>query len=318
MKKLVLFLCVTLPLLYFSCGEKSRTFGDPQESKDSIKSPEPVKPKRQIEVQGHRGCRGLMPENTLPAFKKALDLGVRSLELDVVITRDKKVLVSHEPWLSHEICTDKRGREIKEAQEPNIYKMTYEEIARCDCGSIPHPRFPKQKKIQVSKPLLNDLIDSLRQYCRDKDIDHNTVWYNIEIKRKKEHDRIFHPPVAEFTDLLISLIQDKNIGEQCNIQSFDWEVLRLCREKAPHIPLAMLVENELSAEENLQELGFTPQIYSCYFKLIDKEVLDFVEKYNMKLIPWTVNEPNDIETMLALPIDGIITDFPDRVFKALE
>ena len=91
----------------------------------------------------------------------------------------------------------------------------------------------------------------------------------------------------------------------------------MTKEKAPNIVLAMLVENERSPQENLDSLGFTPAIYSCYYKLIDNELLDFVKHYNMKLIPWTVNEESDIETMLQLPIHGIITDYPDRVQKIM-
>ncbi len=271
-----------------------------------------------IDIQGHRGCRGLMPENTLPAFIKALELGVTTLELDVVISKDKQVVVSHEPWLSHEICKNAKGEDISEAQERNynIYAMTYAEIQACDCGQRQHPRFSTQKKMAVYKPRLEDLIDSVNAYAAQHQIE--DIWYNIEIKRQPDYDGKYCPPAEEFVDLVLAMIERKGIETSCNLQSFDWEVLRLCHQKAAEIPLAMLVENELSPQENLDRLGFKPEIYSCYFKLVDKQLLDWVKAQQMQLIPWTVNETADIKAMLALPLDGIISDYPDRVQALLE
>ena len=118
-----------------------------------------------FDVEGHRGCRGLMPENTIPAMLKALDLGVTTLELDVVITKDNKVLVSHEPWFESEITTKPDGSFIKPGEEMqyNIFQMNYEEIVKYDVGMKPHPRFPRQQKIKAIKPLLTDLFDSVAE-----------------------------------------------------------------------------------------------------------------------------------------------------------
>ena len=100
-----------------------------------------------LDIQGHRGCRGLLPENTIPAFLKAIELGATTLELDVVISKDKQVVVSHDPYLSHMICLNAKGEAISEEEEKeyNLYKMSYAEIAQCDCGSQPHPGFPEQE-----------------------------------------------------------------------------------------------------------------------------------------------------------------------------
>ncbi|MCA1763739.1 MAG: hypothetical protein LC664_12225 [Flavobacteriales bacterium] len=112
--------------------------------------------KDQIDFQGHRGCRGLYPENTLRGFMHALDLGVTTLEMDVVITKDKKVILSHEPWFSHLISTDSTGRPIDEENERNhaIYQMTFAETQKYDVGQKEHPWFPEQKPIPAQKPLL--------------------------------------------------------------------------------------------------------------------------------------------------------------------
>ena len=117
-----------------------------------------------FDIQGHRGCRGLLPENTLPAFIKAMELGVTTVEMDVAITKDKLVVVSHEPWMNHEICSDKNGNEINRADEMgyNIYQMNYDEVKQFDCGSKTHPRFLYQQKIKTYKPLLSEVIDSAK------------------------------------------------------------------------------------------------------------------------------------------------------------
>lgn len=109
----------------------------------------------QIDIQGHRGCRGLFPENSLPAFEKAIDLGVTTLELDLAITKDHKVVVSHEPYMNSVICFDPDGNTIDASMERkyNLYQMTHEEIKQFDCGSKVHSNYPNQKKLKTYKPL---------------------------------------------------------------------------------------------------------------------------------------------------------------------
>ncbi len=109
-----------------------------------------------FDKQGHRGCRGLMPENTIPAMLKAIDLGVTTLEMDVVITKDKKVILSHEPFFGNEITTRPDGSYIKftEEQHYNIYQMNYDEVIKYDVGMKPHPRFPQQQKNESGKTII--------------------------------------------------------------------------------------------------------------------------------------------------------------------
>ncbi len=122
-----------------------------------------------FDVQGHRGARGLMPENTIPAFLLALDSGVTTLEMDLVITKDKQVLVSHEPWMSAAYCLDSSGREIKEKDEKryNIFQMNYDEVKGWDCGSKGNPGFLEQKKMKVSKPLLAEVIVAVENHIKN-------------------------------------------------------------------------------------------------------------------------------------------------------
>src|SRR5688572_13746482 len=133
-----------------------------------------------FDKEGHRGCRGLMPENTLPAMLSALDMHVTTLEMDVVVTKDKQVILSHEPFFNHEITTKPNGEYVNEAEERglNIYTMTFPETQRFDVGLKTHPRFPRQQKLNATKPLLSEVIDNVEATVKLKNIP--KVFYNIE------------------------------------------------------------------------------------------------------------------------------------------
>ena len=180
--------------------------------------------KNNFKIQGHRGCRGLLPENTLPAFIKAIELGVTTVEMDVAITKDKLVVVSHEPWMNHEICLDKNGNEINRADEMryNIYQMNYDEVKQFDCGSKTHPRFLYQQKIKTYKPLLSEVIDAVENYSTQHD---RKINYNIEIKSLPEGDSLFHPVPETFCKLVVDVINQKKIT-RFNLQSFDLRILK--------------------------------------------------------------------------------------------
>ncbi|HYG20687.1 MAG TPA: glycerophosphodiester phosphodiesterase family protein [Ohtaekwangia sp.] len=268
-----------------------------------------------FDVQGHRGARGLMPENTIPAFLLALDSGVTTLELDVVITEDKQVIVSHEPWMSSSICLDASGQSFTERDEKkyNIYKMTYQEVRQFDCGSRGNANFPVQKKTPASKPLLRDVIVAVENHIKSFTI--YQVDYNIEIKSSAEGDNKFHPGVEEFSDLVYNLIDQYLPMERVVIQSFDFRVLKYWHKKYPEVRLAALVENLRSIDSNLNALGFKPSIYSPHFKLLNKEKVAYLRRQNIRVIPWTVNEIADMLSLKGMGVDGFITDYPDRARK---
>ena len=272
----------------------------------------PEKKESNFDLQGHRGCRGLYPENTIPAFLHAIDLGVNTLEMDLAVTGDRQLLVSHEPYMSAEMCLDKQGREISDTAEYqyNIYQMSYEEIQQFDCGTKPHPRFPEQKKMVVNKPLLKDVIASVNEHLKESGKKH--INYNIEIKSQEKSDDVYHPSPADFSDLVYSTIDDLIDWKYVIIQSFDFRVLQYFHEKYPKVTLALLIENELPYEQNLDSLGFKPEIYSCYFKLLTAQTVHDLQNQDIKVIPWTVNEEEDMLHMIEIGVDGLITDYPDR------
>jgi glycerophosphoryl diester phosphodiesterase len=268
---------------------------------------------KKLDKQGHRGARGLMPENTWPAMKLALDLGVTTLEMDAVITKDKKVILSHEPFMGHEITTKPDGSYVTEGEEKslNIYQMTYEEVKKYDVGMKPHPRFPKQQKLNAVKPLLSDLFDSVRQYMMTRR--RPFPYYNIETKCMPIGDDIYHPKPDEFTELLMAVIKEKYMEEQVIIQSFDFRSLQYLHKKYPAIKTAMLIEDfdKRTLEDQLKVLGFTPSIYSPHYSLVNEELIKKCHLRNIKVIPWTVNDKAAIDKLTAMGADGIITDYPD-------
>lgn len=272
----------------------------------------------EMEVHGHRGCRGLMPENSIPAFLHALELGATHLELDVVITGDHQVLVSHEAWLSHEFCLDSLGREISKETEQdwNLYRMPYAEIKKFDCGTKVHARFPNQKKMKVHKPLLTEVIEASEAWAKDH---HRPLpGYNIEVKWEEGGENVFQPSAEEFARLVLEALESFNLGKRVNLQTFDIPTLQAIHRQDPDMTLALLVDGPEDYKNKLSELGFYPELLSPWFELVDEEMIAFAQGRSMKVIPWTVNKKEDMERMIEVGVDGIITDFPDVLVKLVK
>jgi glycerophosphoryl diester phosphodiesterase len=262
--------------------------------------------------QGHRGSRGLMPENTIPAMIKAIDLDVTTLEMDVVISKDMKVVVSHDHYFSENITTTPEGMHLDKSNAAGLllYNMTYDSITKYDVGLKPHPGFPQQEKLAVHKPLLAELLDSSEAYAKQKG---KTIAYNIEIKSKPEYDGKRHPAIEEFVDLVINVIKEKRIEGRTIIQSFDPRGLKVLHRKYPDISTSLLIEDDdkRSLTEQLQELGFTPSVYSPHFSLVTPQLIKECHDKKMKIIPWTINDIEQIKKQREMGVDGIISDYPN-------
>ena len=273
-------------------------------------------PDIQFDTQGHRGCRGLMPENTIPAMINALDLGVTTLEMDAVITKDNKVVMSHEPFFNHEITSKPDGSYVTESEEKslNIFLMTYDEVKKYDVGIKPHPRFPKQKKMNVVNPLLSDLLDSVQNYVAIHK--RPLPYFNIETKATPATDNVYHPEPARFVETLMSVIKEKRIQERVIIQSFDLRTLQYLHDKYPSVKTAMLIEDydKRGLKDQLKALGFLPTIYSPEYSLVTEDLVKSCHGQKIKVIPCTVNDKVTIDKLKALGVDGIISDYPD-LFK---
>jgi glycerophosphoryl diester phosphodiesterase len=309
------YLITIISILIMGCGSSKKTQQLPpwQSPLDyaysEIKNPRLNK----FDKQGHRGCRGLMPENTIPAMLKALDLGVTTLEMDVVITQDKKVILSHEAFFNHEITTKPDGSFVTEAEEQTlkIYHMDYAQVKTYDVGMKPHPRFPHQEKIKAAKPLLTDLFNEVKNYCTKNK--KPLPYFNIETKSEPSGDVLFHPKPDEFTELLMQVIKAAQMENHVIIQSFDVRTLQYLHQHYPSIKVAMLQEefDITLGTDFIKKLGFKPTIYSPQFNKVTVEMIKTCHAQNVKIIPWTVNDKTKIADLKAMGVDGIITDYPN-------
>lgn len=266
---------------------------------------------QKIEVQGHRGGRGVMPENSIAAMLHAVDLGVRTLELDCVISEDKQVVVSHDLYMSADFMLKPDGREITKAEEKSLllYKMPYALIKSYDGGTKVNTSFPKQQKLKTVKPLLGVLIDSVEAYVKVKHL--KPVAYNIEIKSSAEGDSTAHPAPETFVRLVMDVLKDKGITKKVTIQSFDTRPLVVLHQYYPKQKLSYLIANKDSFKVNLSKLGFTPDIISPYYLMVDAGFVKDAHTLGMKVLPWTVNDELSLKKMADLKVDGIISDYPD-------
>lgn len=265
---------------------------------------------------GHRGARGLMPENIIPSMYKALDYNVNTVEVDVVFSKDKKVVISHDVYFHPDITTTPDGKflDSKEAQQHLLYQMNYSEIKKYDVGLKPHKDFPLQQKIAAYKPLLGELIDSTDAYARQKNI---LVQYNIELKSNPSFDNVKTPPVEEFVDLVMEVVKEKKVEDRAYLQSFDFRPLKIINRKYPAMVTAVLISgnDKRTLQQQLSELGYTPEIYSPHYSLVTPALVEECHKNKMKLVPWTVNSLEEMKRLKKMGVDGIITDYPDYFSK---
>ncbi len=287
-----------------------------------------------LDLQGHRGARGLLPENTLSAFAKALSIGVTTLELDVAITRDGVVVVSHDSTLNPDITRNADGQWLTRGDLP-IHTLTYAELQQYDVGLIRAQtayaqRFPSQQPVDGARmPRLAEVFALARR------AGNTAVRFNIETKLSPEHPQRTLPP-EEFVRTLIKVVRDEQMESRVTIQSFDWRTLQVVQQEAPQITTSYLSAQQ-SWQDNIRAnetssawtAGFhiihygnsLPRmvhaaggaIWSPYYGEVTREVVREAQQAGLKVVVWTVNESRDIERMIEFGVDGIISDYPDRL-----
>ncbi|RPD50579.1 glycerophosphodiester phosphodiesterase [Paracnuella aquatica] len=264
-----------------------------------------------LDLQGHRGARGLLPENTIPSMLRAIDLGATTLELDVVISGDKQVVVSHDHYFHEHITTAPDGSTFDRATATRhlLYQIPYDSIRKYDVGLKPHPSFPQQEKMAVYKPLLSELLQACEQHAKTKG---KSVRYNIEIKSSASGDGTRHPAPPEFVTLVLDVLRQQKLMDHAYIQSFDVRPLQYLHQQHPGVTVSYLVEaSKEPMESQLSKLGFVPSIYSPHFSIVTKELVQQVHAKGMKIVPWTVNELAQMQQLVDAGVDGIISDYPN-------
>lgn len=268
-----------------------------------------------FDLQGHRGARGLLPENTIPGFIKAVELGVDTIEFDLVVTADRQLLISHEPWFHHHISTTPDGRPVTEEDELNynIFEMTYEQTKAFDVGIRGHRNFPNQQPLATTKPLMRDAIRAIENHTEKHGLPR--MQYNIETKSRPDHYGVMVPYPAEFAALLYAELEDLhqefNLFDRVIIQSFDPATLQEFRKLNEKIDQAILVPDDRSVTFYLEALGYVPEIWSPNYRFVTKEIVREANGLGMRVIPWTINTVAEMRNQLEMGVDGIITDYPD-------
>ena len=260
-----------------------------------------------VDIQGHRGARGHAPENTLPGFERALAIGVTTLELDVGVTRDGVVVIHHDRGLNPDTTRGPDGKWLA-VPGPLIKDLTYDELQRYDVGRIKpgseyEKRFPHQKPVDGTRvPRLSDLFEKAGA----------TVRFNIETKVAPNETL----PPEPFARAVIAEVKKAAMGHRATIQSFDWRVLKVVEREAPEIPTAYLTERKDSDPQKVQ--AARGKTWSPDFRALTADTMAKARKIGLRVIPWTVNERADIARMLELKVDGIISDYPDRVREEMK
>jgi glycerophosphoryl diester phosphodiesterase len=288
-----------------------------------------------LDIQGHRGARGLAPENTLPAFAKALALGVSTLELDCAITRDGVVVVSHDPALNPDITRGPDGKWLQQTG-PTLHSLTFQELQRYDVGRI-NPgsayakRWPEQRSVDGTRiPRLADLFALVLKSGNE------TVRFNIETKISPlAPDETTTP--EDFARKLISAVRTAGMAERTAIQSFDWRSLAVVQKEAPEIPTVYLTSVS-GFMDNIQVMGDSPwtaghrardhggsiprtiraaggAVWSPYQGDLTREAVKEAQALGLKVVVWTVNDPAGMRRMIEWGVDGAISDRPDLLRK---
>ena len=266
-----------------------------------------------FDLQGHRGAMGMFAENTIPGFLMAIDQGVNTVEFDIVISGDNQVVVSHEPWFRPSICLKPDGSEIQEDEYLDylIYEMNYEEIRQFDCGSRQNPEFPDQQNRSQSKPTMRNAIRAMEDYIADQNL--SPVVYSIETKSRAEWENTKTPDPETFVRLMYEDLRELEVLDRVILQSFDMRTLRIMREMDGNIRQALLVSrNGGNVANDIDELGYTPEIYSPHYMLVTPNMVREAHEKGMQVIPWTVNDPEDMKNLIDMGVDGLITDYPNR------
>lgn len=255
-----------------------------------------------ILVHGHRGARAMRPENTIPAFQYAIGIGADVLELDMGVTTDGVVVVSHDPYLEPPVCTGPRAKTA-------IHELTLAEVRQWDCGRVRNPGFPKQTPIPGTRmPTLDEVFDLAPG---------NQVQFNIETKIFADHPEL-SPPPDEFVRLVLAIVRKHHLEKRVMLQSFDFRTLRSMKSVAPEIKLVALWEGDAKRDfvSIAKEAGAT--VVSPYYPQVTPEKVAAAHAAGLEVVPWTADTPGDWDKLIAAKVDAIISDDPAELIAHLK
>lgn len=268
---------------------------------------------------GHRGTRGMMPENTIPAMEKGIAYGANMVEMDVHITKDGKVIVYHDDSFDPNYTLMPDGSEIEPKKRDNyiFYQMNYADIRPFIIGKKKYKSYPLQQNVASYTPLLSELIDSVDHYTQINKLP--KVYYLVEIKADEKTDGVNQPAPEVFVKKVMEVLAPKKLGDRLIIQSFDIRQLKVVHQKYPGVATGFLVgDNKLSFDQHLTDMGFTPTFYNPHYGMVNEQLVKQCHDKKMLICPWTVNDIQEMKRVKDLKVDGIITDFPNYFAELLK
>jgi len=267
---------------------------------------------RVVQVHGHRGSRGTVPENTIAAFEAGLMAGVDVLEMDMGVTKDDVVVISHEPNVTPERCLDPEGKKLEKPVP--IRSLTLAELKKYDCGTLLHPKFPQQIAVPGEKmPTLDEMYTMVEKsgYEAAKKVE-----FNIETKIFP-YDPAATPPPAEFAKLVVAVVKKHGMEKRTIVQSFDYRTLKEIKKLEPAIRTSQLTEaNLLDIVPSLKSIK--ADFWSPDFKWTTPELVKEVQAAGIKVAPWTINTKKEWELAIQAGVDAIITDYPAALIEYLD
>lgn len=254
-----------------------------------------------ILVHGHRGARATLPENTIPAFEYAIKAGVDVLEMDMAVTKDNVIVISHDPILQGPVCTGPQPSAV-------IHELTLEQVRQWDCGAVQNPRFPKQKTVPGTRMPTLDEVFSLA--------DRGNFDFNIETKSFPDKPE-YTPSPEEFVRIVLGKIRNHKLEKRVILQSFDFRTLVAMKKLAPEIRLAALTETD---QRDFAVIAREAQagVISPNYHLVSREKVAAAHAAGLEVIPWTANTPADWDRLIAAGVDAIITDDPAALITHLK
>lgn len=255
-----------------------------------------------ILVHGHRGARARLPENTLPSFDYAIRQGVDALEMDMAVTRDNVIVISHDPILETPICSGPRNGVA-------IHSLTLDEVGQWDCGAVQNPKFPAQNTIPGTRmPTLDDVFQIASR---------GTFNYNIEAKSFPERPE-YTPPPEEFSRLVLEKIRQYKLENRVALLSFDFRILVAMRKLAPEIRLSALTDSDPRAFTTIAKEAANAEIVSPHYQLVTPEKVATAHASGIQVVAWTVNEAADWDRMIEAKVDAIVSDDPAALIAHLK
>ena len=254
-----------------------------------------------IQVHGHRGARGRRPENTLPAFQYAIEQGVDVLEMDMAVTKDNVIVISHDPVLQGPVCTGPRERAV-------IRELTLAEVREWDCGAVRNPHFATQQPVPNTRmPTLDEVFQLASR---------GSFQFNIETKSFPGKPE-FTPPPGEFARMVLEKVRQYRVEKRVILQSFDFRTLVAMRKLAPEIRLAALTQTDTCDFAAIASEAGNAEIVSPEFHLVTPAKVEAAHKAGLQVVPWTANTEADWERLIQARVDAIITDDPAALIAML-